>query len=236
MAEADGKMAGFLGRARTVVRPVSKVKPLLTRCGTLLQYLPCVSISKCRVDSYGSLEKESSVRTVVLEYFVLAEISSRMTSIDFSTSRGRRAGSGLSLGHPGSRFRGLDNVNRAIASGQAATTKKALATRSKPSLESDFLSDFTSYIHPDHSNMSATMTTTEAAPQTAQATTSSTLATIELDGYDEEQIRLMEERCILVTPEDKAYGDVSKKTCECHLELSLDCSSVDEQHSPQATL
>ena len=58
-----------------------------------------------------------------------------------------------------------------------------------------------------------TTTTTDAAPP-AQAPSTSTLATIELDGYDEEQIRLMEERCILVTPEDKAYGDVSKKTCE----------------------
>jgi isopentenyl-diphosphate delta-isomerase len=31
--------------------------------------------------------------------------------------------------------------------------------------------------------------------------------------YDEEQVRLMEERCILVTPQDKAYGEGSKKTC-----------------------
>jgi isopentenyl-diphosphate delta-isomerase len=34
-----------------------------------------------------------------------------------------------------------------------------------------------------------------------------------LSDYDEEQARLMEERCILVTPEDVAYGEDSKKTC-----------------------
>ena len=35
-----------------------------------------------------------------------------------------------------------------------------------------------------------------------------------LNEYDEEQARLMEERCILVTPEDVAYGEDSKKTCK----------------------
>lgn len=40
---------------------------------------------------------------------------------------------------------------------------------------------------------------------------------VDLDEYDEEQVRLMEERCILVTPEDKAYGEDSKKTCRCSL-------------------
>jgi len=38
-----------------------------------------------------------------------------------------------------------------------------------------------------------------------------------LSEYDEEQARLMEERCILVTPDDVAYGEDSKKTCK------LDC-------------
>jgi isopentenyl-diphosphate delta-isomerase len=38
-------------------------------------------------------------------------------------------------------------------------------------------------------------------------------ATISLDTYDEEQVRLMEERCILVTPQDEAYGEACKKTC-----------------------
>jgi isopentenyl-diphosphate delta-isomerase len=50
--------------------------------------------------------------------------------------------------------------------------------------------------------MSATMT--ESLPP----------AGVDLDNYDEEQVRLMEERCILVTPEDVAYGEDSKKTCE----------------------
>lgn len=36
---------------------------------------------------------------------------------------------------------------------------------------------------------------------------------VNLSDYDEEQARLMEERCILVTPEDVAYGEDSKKTC-----------------------
>lgn len=36
----------------------------------------------------------------------------------------------------------------------------------------------------------------------------------ELDAYDEEQVRLMEERCILVNDKDEAYGEDSKKTCE----------------------
>lgn len=35
-----------------------------------------------------------------------------------------------------------------------------------------------------------------------------------LDGYDEEQVRLMEERCILVDENDKTYGEGSKKRCE----------------------
>jgi hypothetical protein len=35
-----------------------------------------------------------------------------------------------------------------------------------------------------------------------------------LSEYDDEQVRLMEERCILVTPDDVAYGEDSKKTCK----------------------
>lgn len=35
-----------------------------------------------------------------------------------------------------------------------------------------------------------------------------------LDGYDEEQVRLMEERCILVDENDKTYGEGSKKQCK----------------------
>ena len=43
---------------------------------------------------------------------------------------------------------------------------------------------------------------------------SPTPAGIDLGSYDDEQVRLMEERCILVTPADEAYGEDSKKTCE----------------------
>lgn len=59
----------------------------------------------------------------------------------------------------------------------------------------------------------ATLTTTATAVDSAPATTTTGLATIELEGYDEEQIRLMEERCILVNDKDEAYGDGSKKAC-----------------------
>lgn len=44
---------------------------------------------------------------------------------------------------------------------------------------------------------------------------------VDLASYDEEQVRLMEERCILVTPDDKAYGEDSKKTCTYHFSVSL---------------
>jgi hypothetical protein len=39
------------------------------------------------------------------------------------------------------------------------------------------------------------------------------LATIDLSAYDPEQSKLMEERCILVDAQDKAYGAGDKKTC-----------------------
>lgn len=45
-------------------------------------------------------------------------------------------------------------------------------------------------------------------------TTTITQVGSELDGYDEEQQRLMEERCILVNEKDEAYGEESKKNCE----------------------
>lgn len=35
----------------------------------------------------------------------------------------------------------------------------------------------------------------------------------DLDGYDEEQIRLMEEVCIVLDPDDRPIGSASKKTC-----------------------
>lgn len=35
----------------------------------------------------------------------------------------------------------------------------------------------------------------------------------DLDGYDEEQVRLMEEVCIVLDNDDKPIGSASKKTC-----------------------
>lgn len=40
-----------------------------------------------------------------------------------------------------------------------------------------------------------------------------TLASIDLSGYDPEQSRLMDERCILVDEDDNAIGAMDKKTC-----------------------
>jgi len=39
------------------------------------------------------------------------------------------------------------------------------------------------------------------------------LATVDLSAYDPEQSKLMEERCILVDAQDRAYGAEDKKTC-----------------------
>lgn len=36
----------------------------------------------------------------------------------------------------------------------------------------------------------------------------------DLEGYDEEQIRLMDEVCIVLDENDKPIGSASKKTCE----------------------
>lgn len=35
----------------------------------------------------------------------------------------------------------------------------------------------------------------------------------ELEGYDEEQVRLMDEVCIVLDDDDKPIGSASKKTC-----------------------
>jgi len=45
--------------------------------------------------------------------------------------------------------------------------------------------------------------------QSAQAA----FATIDLSGYDAEQSRLMDERCIVVDEQDNAIGALDKKTC-----------------------
>jgi isopentenyl-diphosphate Delta-isomerase len=47
----------------------------------------------------------------------------------------------------------------------------------------------------------------------ATAQVPSALASIDLSGYDPEQSKLMEERCILVDEQDRAYGCADKKTC-----------------------
>ena len=57
--------------------------------------------------------------------------------------------------------------------------------------------------------MSATITTTATKVSPAL----SALADIDLSGYDAEQSRLMDERCILVDEEDSAIGAADKKTC-----------------------
>jgi isopentenyl-diphosphate Delta-isomerase len=55
----------------------------------------------------------------------------------------------------------------------------------------------------------ATATMTKSAPQSAQAA----FATIDLSGYDAEQSRLMDERCIVVDEQDRPIGALDKKTC-----------------------
>ena len=52
----------------------------------------------------------------------------------------------------------------------------------------------------------------------------------ELEGYDEEQIRLMDEVCIVLDNDDVPIGSASKKTCMCFylfldVDWSLNCSS-----------
>jgi len=37
---------------------------------------------------------------------------------------------------------------------------------------------------------------------------------VELEGYDEEQVRLMEEVCIVLDNNDRPIGSASKKTCK----------------------
>lgn len=65
--------------------------------------------------------------------------------------------------------------------------------------------------------MSSSTTLTQTAAQPAQS------STITLDsslaGHDEEQIRLMEERCIVLDNDDKYLRDGSKK--ECHLMTNI---------------
>lgn len=71
---------------------------------------------------------------------------------------------------------------------------------------------FSPFLFPKHvsrtkSGMASTVTVAKTLPPG--------LATIDLSGYDSEQSKLMEERCILVDAQDVAYGAGDKKTCTC---------------------
>lgn len=44
----------------------------------------------------------------------------------------------------------------------------------------------------------------------------------DLNGYDEEQIRLMEEVCIVVDENDVPIGSASKKVCQCFMGSGID--------------
>lgn len=70
--------------------------------------------------------------------------------------------------------------------------------------------------------MSTTTTTTVEAPQSSSISAETilrlfpdidTTSTSELDGHDEEQIRLMDEVCIVLDENDQAIGTASKKIC-----------------------
>ncbi|CAN8103013.1 unnamed protein product [Discula destructiva] len=73
----------------------------------------------------------------------------------------------------------------------------------------------------------STTTTVLEAPQSISAETIlrlfpdiDTSSTSELDGHDEEQIRLMDEVCIVLDDNDQAIGTASKKVC--HLMSNID--------------
>ena len=73
--------------------------------------------------------------------------------------------------------------------------------------------------------MTSTMTQTVVEPPAPVL-----IPSVNLDAYDDEQVRLMEERCILIDEKDEAYGEGSKKNCEYHNRISyippLLCSVV----------
>ncbi|GAC77391.1 isopentenyl pyrophosphate:dimethylallyl pyrophosphate isomerase [Moesziomyces antarcticus T-34] len=93
--------------------------------------------------------------------------------------------------------------------------------RTHPADPSSVTTHIRSYFRPPcegrAANMSSTTTSTTATTRTAQ------VGSISLDsslaGYDEEQIRLMEERCIVLDNDDKYVRDGSKK--ECHLMTNI---------------
>lgn len=72
--------------------------------------------------------------------------------------------------------------------------------------------------------MSTTTTVTVEAPRTTLISAENILRlfpdidttnTSELDGHDAEQIRLMDEVCIVLDENDQAIGTASKKICTC---------------------
>jgi len=64
---------------------------------------------------------------------------------------------------------------------------------------------------------STTMSTAAATTESpAVLAAKAALASIDLSGYDAEQSRLMDEKCILVDEEDRAIGAMDKKTCKHH--------------------
>lgn len=77
--------------------------------------------------------------------------------------------------------------------------------------------------NPTPAMASSTSTTTATATSSSNGSHVGTLhlsaADTSLDGHDEEQIRLMEERCIVISPEDEVVRDGSKK--ECHLMTNI---------------
>jgi isopentenyl-diphosphate Delta-isomerase len=60
----------------------------------------------------------------------------------------------------------------------------------------------------------ATMTTTITAENILQLFPDIDTSSAELDGHDEEQIRLMDEVCIVLDENDRPIGNLSKKICE----------------------
>merc|ERR1711939_736075 len=87
------------------------------------------------------------------------------------------------------------------------------------------LRHFFSHIRPDNLlAMSTTTTVTQAEPITAQSILrlfpDIDTSSAELDGHDAEQIRLMDEVCIVLDENDKPIGNFSKKIC--HLMTNID--------------
>lgn len=83
--------------------------------------------------------------------------------------------------------------------------------------------------------MSATVTETATGSSSQGHISLNTSAPApSLDAYDEEQVRLMEERCILVNEKDEAYGEESKKTCELSPSRYTECSQARtaDRHRP----